>query len=494
MSNWETKFEKKGITFDDVLLVPQESHVLPNDVDLKVKLAENIQLNVPILSASMDTVTESNMAIAMARQGGLGVIHKNMSIEAQADEVRKVKRSESGVIIDPFFLTPNHLVSEAEELMSRYRISGIPVVETMENRKLVGIMTNRDLRFVTDYSIAIGEIMTKDNLITAPVGTSLKDAEEILQAHKIEKLPIVDDKGRLSGLITIKDIEKVIEFPNAAKDEHGRLLAAAAVGITSDTFERTQALLEAGVDAIVIDTAHGHSAGVLRKISEIRAEFPNATLIAGNVATAQGTKALYDAGVDVVKVGIGPGSICTTRVVAGVGVPQLTAIYDAASVARKYGKTIIADGGIKFSGDIVKALAAGGYAVMLGSMLAGTEESPGEFEIYQGRRFKAYRGMGSLSAMEKGSSDRYFQGGVNEANKLVPEGIEGRVAYKGSVADIIFQMLGGLRSGMGYVGAANLQALRDDAQFIQMSGNGLKESHPHDIQVTKEAPNYSVEQ
>ncbi|GAA3015430.1 IMP dehydrogenase [Tetragenococcus solitarius] len=494
MSNWETKFEKKGITFDDVLLVPQESHVLPNDVDLKVKLAENIQLNVPILSASMDTVTESNMAIAMARQGGLGVIHKNISIEAQADEVRKVKRSESGVIIDPFFLTPNHLVSEAEKLMSRYRISGIPVVETMENRKLVGIMTNRDLRFVTDYSIAIGEIMTKDDLITAPVGTSLKDAEEILQAHKIEKLPIVDDKGRLSGLITIKDIEKVIEFPNAAKDEHGRLLAAAAVGITSDTFERTQALLEAGADAIVIDTAHGHSAGVLRKISEIRAEFPNATLIAGNVATAQGTKALYDAGVDVVKVGIGPGSICTTRVVAGVGVPQLTAIYDAASVARKYGKTIIADGGIKFSGDIVKALAAGGYAVMLGSMLAGTEESPGEFEIYQGRRFKAYRGMGSLSAMEKGSSDRYFQGGVNEANKLVPEGIEGRVAYKGSVADIIFQMLGGLRSGMGYVGAANLQALRDDAQFIQMSGNGLKESHPHDIQVTKEAPNYSVEQ
>ncbi len=494
MTNWETKFEKKGITFDDVLLVPQESHVLPNDVDMKVKLAKNIQLNIPILSASMDTVTESNMAIAMARQGGLGVIHKNMSVEAQADEVRKVKRSESGVIIDPFFLTPEHSVSEAEELMSRYRISGIPVVETMKNRKLVGIMTNRDLRFVTDYSISIGEIMTKDHLVTAPEGTSLKDAEKILQAHKIEKLPIIDDKGSLSGLITIKDIEKVIQFPNAAKDEHGRLLAAAAVGITSDTFERTQALLEAGADAIVIDTAHGHSSGVLRKIKEIRAEFPQTTLIAGNVATAQGTKALYDAGVDVVKVGIGPGSICTTRVVAGVGVPQLTAIYDAASVARKYGKTIIADGGIKFSGDIVKALAAGGYAVMLGSMLAGTEESPGEFEIYQGRRFKAYRGMGSLSAMEKGSSDRYFQGGVNEANKLVPEGIEGRVAYKGSASDIIFQMLGGLKSGMGYVGAADLKALRDDAQFIQMSGNGLRESHPHDIQVTKEAPNYSVEQ
>ncbi|GAA5423117.1 inosine-5'-monophosphate dehydrogenase [Tetragenococcus halophilus subsp. halophilus] len=494
MTNWETKFEKKGITFDDVLLVPQESHVLPNDVDMKVKLAKNIQLNIPILSASMDTVTESNMAIAMARQGGLGVVHKNMSVEAQADEVRKVKRSESGVIIDPFFLTPEHSVSEAEELMSRYRISGIPVVETMKNRKLVGIMTNRDLRFVTDYSISIGEIMTKDHLITAPEGTSLKDAEKILQAHKIEKLPIIDNKGSLSGLITIKDIEKVIQFPNAAKDEHGRLLAVAAVGITSDTFERTQALLEAGADAIVIDTAHGHSSGVLRKIKEIRAEFPQTTLIAGNVATAQGTKALYDAGVDVVKVGIGPGSICTTRVVAGVGVPQLTAIYDAASVARKYGKTIIADGGIKFSGDIVKALAAGGYAVMLGSMLAGTEESPGEFEIYQGRRFKAYRGMGSLSAMEKGSSDRYFQGGVNEANKLVPEGIEGRVAYKGSASDIIFQMLGGLKSGMGYVGAADLKALRDDAQFIQMSGNGLRESHPHDIQVTKEAPNYSVEQ
>ncbi|MDN6146824.1 MAG: IMP dehydrogenase, partial [Tetragenococcus koreensis] len=451
-------------------------------------------LNIPILSASMDTVTESNLAIAMARQGGLGVIHKNMSIAAQADEVRKVKRSESGVIIDPFFLTPNHLVSEAEELMSRYRISGIPVVETMENRKLVGIMTNRDLRFVTDYSIPIGEIMTKDDLITAPVGTSLEDAEGILQAHKIEKLPIVDDEGKLSGLITIKDIEKVIQFPNAAKDEHGRLLVAAAVGITSDTPERAQALIEAGADAVVIDTAHGHSAGVLRKIKEMRTQFPKTTLIAGNVATAQGTKALYDAGVDVVKVGIGPGSICTTRVVAGVGVPQLTAIYDAASVARKYGKTIIADGGIKFSGDIVKALAAGGYAVMLGSMLAGTEESPGEFEIYQGRRFKTYRGMGSLSAMEKGSSDRYFQGGVNEANKLVPEGIEGRVAYKGSVGDIIFQMLGGLRSGMGYVGAANLKELRDDAQFIQMSGNGLRESHPHDIQITKEAPNYSVEQ
>ena len=492
MSNWETKFTKKGFTFDDVLLIPAESHVLPNEVDMSVQLAKNIKLNIPIISASMDTVTDSKMAIAMARQGGLGVIHKNMTISQQADEVRKVKRSESGVIIDPFFLTPQHLVADAEELMSKYRISGVPIVETLENRKLVGIITNRDMRFVTDYHMEINDVMTKENLVTAPVGTSLKDAEKILQKHKIEKLPIVDNDGCLSGLITIKDIEKVIEFPNAAKDEHGRLLVAAAVGVTSDTFERAGALLEAGADAIVIDTAHGHSAGVIRKIQEIRSTFKDATLIAGNVATAEATKALYDAG-DVVKVGIGPGSICTTRVVAGVGVPQLTAIYDAASVARQYGKAIIADGGIKYSGDIVKALAAGGHAVMLGSMLAGTDESPGEFEIFQGRRFKTYRGMGSLGAMEKGSKDRYFQGSVNEANKLVPEGIEGRVAYKGSVADIIFQMIGGLKSGMGYVGAGNLKQLRDEAQFIQMSGNGLKESHPHDVQITKEAPNYSVE-
>lgn len=492
MSNWESKFAKKGFTFDDVLLIPAESHVLPNDVDMSVQLAKNLKLTIPIISASMDTVTDSKMAIAMARQGGLGVIHKNMSIAAQADEVRKVKRSESGVIIDPFFLTPEHTIAEAEELMSRYRISGVPIVETLDSRKLIGILTNRDLRFVTDYAVSISEVMTKDNLVTAPVGTSLKEAEKTLQKHKIEKLPLIDEEGRLSGLITIKDIEKVIEFPKAAKDEHGRLLVAAAVGVTSDTFDRAEALLEAGADAIIIDTAHGHSAGVLRKISEIRAKFPEATLIAGNVATAEGTKALYDAGVDVVKVGIGPGSICTTRVVAGVGVPQLTAIYDSASVARQYGKAIIADGGIKYSGDIVKALAAGGYAVMLGSMLAGTDESPGEFEIYQGRRFKTYRGMGSLGAMEKGSSDRYFQSGVNEANKLVPEGIEGRVAYKGSVADILFQLIGGLKAGMGYVGAGTLKALREDAQFIQMSGNGLKESHPHDVQITKEAPNYSV--
>jgi IMP dehydrogenase len=441
----------------------------------------------------MDTVTDSKMAIAMARQGGLGVIHKNMSTKQQADEVRKVKRSESGVIIDPFFLTPDHLVSDAEELMGRYRISGVPIVNNMEDRILVGILTNRDLRFVTDYSIKIDEVMTKDQLVTAPVGTSLKDAEKTLQKHKIEKLPIVDAEGRLSGLITIKDIEKVIEFPNAAKDEHGRLLVAAAVGVTTDTFERAEALLDAGADAIIIDTAHGHSAGVIRKIKEIREHFPEATLIAGNVATGEATRALYDVGVDVVKVGIGPGSICTTRVVAGVGVPQLTAIYDAAEVAREYGRTIIADGGIKYSGDIVKAIAAGGHAVMLGSMLAGTDESPGEFEIFQGRRFKTYRGMGSLGAMEKGSSDRYFQGGTNEANKLVPEGIEGRVAYKGGVSDIIFQMIGGLKAGMGYVGAADLKYLRDDAQFIRMSGAGLRESHPHDVQITKEAPNYSLQ-
>ena len=492
MSMWETKFQKEGYTFDDVLLIPAESHVLPNDVDLQVQLAKNLLLKIPLMSASMDTVTDSTMAIAIARQGGLGVIHKNMSIEAQAEEVHKVKRSESGVILNPFFLTPKHSVQEAEELMAKYRISGVPIVESFENQKLVGILTNRDLRFITDYTIEIEEVMTKEPLITAPVGTSLKEAESILQRHKIEKLPLVDEKGNLSGLITIKDIEKVIEFPNSAKDQHGRLLVAAAVGITSDTYERAKALLEAGADAIVIDTAHGHSEGVIRKIKEIRETFPDATLIAGNVATAEGTRALFEVGVDVVKVGIGPGSICTTRVVAGVGVPQVTAIYDAATVAREYGKAIIADGGIKYSGDIVKAIAAGGHVVMLGSLLAGTDESPGEVEIYQGRRFKTYRGMGSLAAMENGSSDRYFQS-KNEANKRVPEGIEGRVAYKGAASDIIFQMIGGLRSGMGYVGAHNLEELRENTQFIRMSGAGLRESHPHDVQITKEAPNYSVQ-
>ncbi|HEP1362949.1 TPA: IMP dehydrogenase [Streptococcus pyogenes] len=492
MSNWDTKFLKKGYTFDDVLLIPAESHVLPNEVDLKTKLADNLTLNIPIITAAMDTVTGSKMAIAIARAGGLGVIHKNMSITEQAEEVRKVKRSENGVIIDPFFLTPEHKVSEAEELMQRYRISGVPIVETLANRKLVGIITNRDMRFISDYNAPISEHMTSEHLVTAAVGTDLETAERILHEHRIEKLPLVDNSGRLSGLITIKDIEKVIEFPHAAKDEFGRLLVAAAVGVTSDTFERAEALFEAGADAIVIDTAHGHSAGVLRKIAEIRAHFPNRTLIAGNIATAEGARALYDAGVDVVKVGIGPGSICTTRVVAGVGVPQVTAIYDAAAVAREYDKTIIADGGIKYSGDIVKALAAGGNAVMLGSMFAGTDEAPGETEIYQGRKFKTYRGMGSIAAMKKGSSDRYFQGSVNEANKLVPEGIEGRVAYKGAASDIVFQMLGGIRSGMGYVGAGDIQELHENAQFVEMSGAGLIESHPHDVQITNEAPNYSV--
>lgn len=493
MSNWDTKFLKKGYTFDDVLLIPAESHVLPNEVNMQTQLAKNLTLNIPIITAAMDTVTESGMAIAMARAGGLGVIHKNMSIKAQAEEVRKVKRSENGVIIDPFFLTPDRTIKEADELMGRYRISGVPIVETMENRKLVGIITNRDMRFISDYNQAISTHMTSANLVTAPVGTDLKTAESILHEHRIEKLPLVDENGRLSGLITIKDIEKVIEFPNAAKDEFGRLLVAAAVGVTSDTFERASALFDAGADAIVIDTAHGHSAGVLRKIAEIRKTFPDKTLIAGNIATADGARALYDAGVDVVKVGIGPGSICTTRVVAGVGVPQITAIYDAASVAREYGKTIIADGGIKYSGDIVKALAAGGDAVMLGSMMAGTDEAPGETEIFQGRKFKTYRGMGSVAAMKKGSSDRYFQGSVNEANKLVPEGIEGRVAYKGAAADIVFQMVGGIKSGMGYTGAEDIKALHDKAQFIEMSGAGLVESHPHDVQITNEAPNYSVQ-
>lgn len=480
----------EGITFDDVLLVPAYSEVTPNQVSLKTNLTKKIKLNIPMMSAGMDTVTEHRMAIAMARQGGIGVIHKNMSIEQQAHEVKKVKRSENGVILDPFYLTPNHTVHDAEELMSRYRISGVPIVKSFEDKLLVGIITNRDMRFVTNFTSPIGEVMTQDHLVTAPIGTSLEEAKEILHRHRIEKLPIVDSEGRLSGLITIKDIEKVIQFPASAKDKHGRLLVAAAIGVTSDTFERAEALIKEQVDAIVVDTAHGHSAGVIRKIKEIRDTYPDVTIIAGNVATAEATRDLFDVGVDVVKVGIGPGSICTTRVVAGVGVPQLTAIYECATAAKEYGKTIIADGGIKYSGDIVKALAAGGHAAMLGSMLAGTDESPGDFEIYQGRRFKSYRGMGSLAAMEAGSSDRYFQA-KNEANKMVPEGIEGRVPYKGSVTDIIFQMVGGIRSGMGYTGSANLKALRDEAQFIRMSGAGLIESHPHDVNITKEAPNYS---
>ncbi|WP_096549959.1 IMP dehydrogenase [Ureibacillus thermosphaericus] len=487
---WETKFAKEGLTFDDVLLIPAHSAVLPKEVDLSVQLTPKIKLNIPIISAGMDTVTESRMAIAMARQGGIGIIHKNMSIEEQVEEVEKVKRSENGVITNPFFLTPSHQVFDAEHLMGKYRISGVPIVNNEEEQKLVGIITNRDLRFISDYSLKIEEVMTKEDLITAPVGTTLEEAGKILQKYKIEKLPIVDNEGKLTGLITIKDIEKVIEFPNAAKDSIGRLVVGAAVGVSKDTSARVKKLVEAQVDVIVIDTAHGHSQGVIDTVKEIRNEYPDLEIIAGNVATAEAARALFEAGADVVKVGIGPGSICTTRVVAGVGVPQITAIYDCATVAREYGKTIIADGGIKYSGDIVKALAAGGHAVMLGSLLAGTTESPGETEIFQGRRFKVYRGMGSLAAMEQGSKDRYFQ---EDAKKLVPEGIEGRVPYKGPLADTIEQLVGGIRSGMGYCGAPNLEHLREKSQFVRMTNAGLRESHPHNVQITKEAPNYSLQ-
>ena len=486
---WENKFEKEGLTFDDVLLVPAKSEVLPRDVSLKVNLTDKIKLNIPIISAGMDTVTEAEMAIAMARQGGIGIIHKNMTPEKQAEQVDKVKRSESGVITNPFFLTPEKQIFEADHLMGKYRISGVPIVNNLDEKKLVGILTNRDLRFIQDYSIKISDVMTKENLVTAPVGTTLAEAEKILQKYKIEKLPLVDEAGVLKGLITIKDIEKVIEFPNSAKDEQGRLLVGAAVGVSKDTEMRLELLANAGVDLIVIDTAHGHSKGVIDTVKEICEKYPDLAIIAGNVATAEATKALFEAGADIVKVGIGPGSICTTRVVAGVGVPQITAIYDCATEARKQGKTIIADGGIKYSGDIVKALAAGGHAVMLGSLLAGVSESPGETEIFQGRRFKVYRGMGSVSAMEKGSSDRYFQ---EEDKKYVPEGIEGRLPYKGPLADTVYQLVGGIRSGMGYVGAADLEALRENTQFIRMTGAGLRESHPHDVQITKEAPNYSL--
>lgn len=486
---WESKFVKEGLTFDDVLLVPAKSDVLPREVSVKTVLSESLQLNIPLISAGMDTVTEADMAIAMARQGGLGIIHKNMSIEQQAEQVDKVKRSESGVISDPFFLTPEHQVYDAEHLMGKYRISGVPVVNNLDERKLVGIITNRDMRFIQDYSIKISDVMTKEQLITAPVGTTLEEAEKILQKYKIEKLPLVDNNGVLQGLITIKDIEKVIEFPNSAKDKQGRLLVGAAVGVTADAMTRIDALVKASVDAIVLDTAHGHSQGVIDKVKEVRAKYPSLNIIAGNVATAEATKALIEAGANVVKVGIGPGSICTTRVVAGVGVPQLTAVYDCATEARKHGIPVIADGGIKYSGDMVKALAAGAHVVMLGSMFAGVAESPGETEIYQGRQFKVYRGMGSVGAMEKGSKDRYFQEGNK---KLVPEGIEGRVPYKGPLADTVHQLVGGLRAGMGYCGAQNLEFLRENAQFIRMSGAGLLESHPHHVQITKEAPNYSL--
>ncbi|OEH91928.1 IMP dehydrogenase [Bacillus solimangrovi] len=486
---WKDKFVKEGLTFDDVLLVPQKSEVLPGDVSVKADLSETLRLNIPLISAGMDTVTESDMAIAMARQGGLGIIHKNMSIEQQAEQVDKVKRSESGVITDPFFLTPEHQVFDAEHLMGKYRISGVPIVNNMEEQILVGIITNRDLRFIQDYSIEIKDVMTKEELVTAPVGTTLSDAEKILQTYKIEKLPLVDNNGVLKGLITIKDIEKVIEFPQAAKDVHGRLLAGAAVGVTADAMKRVDKLVKAGVDVIVLDTAHGHSAGVLNKVSEIRKAYPKLNIIAGNVATAEGTKALIEAGANIVKVGIGPGSICTTRVVAGVGVPQITAIYDCANEARKHGISIIADGGVKYSGDVVKALAAGGNAVMMGSIFAGTSESPGETEIYQGRRFKVYRGMGSVGAMQQGSKDRYFQ---ENNQKFVPEGIEGRVPYKGPLVDLIYQLIGGVRSGMGYCGAKDLVTLREESKFIRMTGAGLRESHAHDVQITKEAPNYSL--
>ncbi|MCU5473888.1 MULTISPECIES: IMP dehydrogenase [Bacillus cereus group] len=486
---WESKFVKEGLTFDDVLLVPAKSDVLPREVSVKTVLSESLQLNIPLISAGMDTVTEADMAIAMARQGGLGIIHKNMSIEQQAEQVDKVKRSESGVISDPFFLTPEHQVYDAEHLMGKYRISGVPVVNNLDERKLVGIITNRDMRFIQDYSIKISDVMTKEQLITAPVGTTLGEAEKILQKYKIEKLPLVDNNGVLQGLITIKDIEKVIEFPNSAKDKQGRLLVGAAVGVTADAMTRIDALVKASVDAIVLDTAHGHSQGVIDKVKEVRAKYPSLNIIAGNVATAEATRALIEAGANVVKVGIGPGSICTTRVVAGVGVPQLTAVYDCATEARKHGIPVIADGGIKYSGDMVKALAAGAHVVMLGSMFAGVAESPGETEIYQGRQFKVYRGMGSVGAMEKGSKDRYFQEGNK---KLVPEGIEGRVPYKGPLADTVHQLVGGLRAGMGYCGAQDLEFLRENAQFVRMSGAGLLESHPHHVQITKEAPNYSL--
>lgn len=479
------KILKEGLTFDDVLLVPQASDVIPNQVSLKTTLTKGLELNIPLMSAAMDTVTESRLAIAMAREGGIGMIHKNMSIEDQALHVDKVKRSEHGVITDPFFLEPENLVKEATALMAKYKISGVPITK---NGKLVGILTNRDLRFESNFDQPIENIMTKDNLITAPIGTSLEEAQKILGKHRIEKLPLVDKEGNLKGLITIKDIEKAIQYPNSAKDANGRLLVGAAVGIAANTLERVAALVDAKVDVVTIDTAHGHSKNVIDVVKKIRAKYPNLPIIAGNVATADATEALIDAGADVVKVGIGPGSICTTRIVAGIGVPQLTAIIDCAERADKLGKRIIADGGIKYSGDITKALGGGASAVMIGSLFAGTLESPGEIEIYQGRSFKVYRGMGSLSAMANGSKDRYFQ---ENAKKLVPEGVEGRVPYRGPVSEIIFQMCGGIRSGMGYCGMKTIDDLRTKSQFIKITNATLIESHPHDISITKESPNYS---
>ncbi len=476
-----------GITFDDVLLVPQYSEVTPNMVDLTTHLTKKIKLNIPMMSAGMDTVTEYRMAIAMARQGGIGIIHKNMTIEQQADEVDKVKRSENGVITDPFYLTPEHTLKDANDLMAKFRISGVPIVV---GRKLVGIITNRDLKFETDENKLIKESMTSDGLITAKEGVTLEEAKAILAKSRKEKLPIVDDDFNLKGLITIKDIEKQIKYPLSAKDEQGRLLCGAAVGITANVMERVKALVEAKVDVIVIDSAHGHSANIFKTLKMIKAEYPDLQVIAGNVATGAATRDLIEAGADAVKVGIGPGSICTTRVVAGIGVPQVTAIMDCYEVAKEYGVPIIADGGIKFSGDIVKAIAAGGSVCMMGSMFAGCDEAPGDFELFQGRKYKVYRGMGSIAAMENGSKDRYFQ---TNAKKLVPEGVEGRVAYKGSLEDTVFQLMGGLRSGMGYCGAKDIETLKETGKFVKISAASLKESHPHDIHITKEAPNYTTE-
>jgi inosine-5''-monophosphate dehydrogenase len=479
------KIAKEGLTFDDVLLIPKKSSVLPKDVDLSVVLTDKIKLNIPLVSAAMDTVTECGMAIAMAREGGLGIIHKNMTIEEQATHVDKVKRSEHGVITDPFFLSPEHKVYDALALMKKYKISGVPITE---GPKLVGILTNRDLRFETNFDQPIGNVMTKERLVTAPVGTTLKEAQQILGKHRIEKLPIVDENFNLKGLITIKDIEKSIQYPNSAKDINGRLLVGAAVGVGQNTLDRVAALVQAKADVVAVDTSHGHNKGVLETVKKIKKAYPSLPLIAGNVATAEGTRDLIESGADIVKVGIGPGSICTTRIIAGIGVPQITAIMDCSEAADKYGKKIIGDGGVKYSGDIVKGIGAGAGAIMIGSLLAGTAESPGSLEIFQGRSFKVYRGMGSLGGMEAGSKDRYFQ---EEAKKLVPEGVEGRVPYRGALSEVIYQLVGGIRSGMGYCGMSTVEELRTKAEFMKITNAGLIESHPHDIQITKESPNYS---
>ena len=484
---YSSRFIGEGLTFDDVLLVPAESDVLPADVDLSTNLTRKIKLNVPVMSAAMDTVTEYRMAIAIAREGGIGVIHKNMSIDTQAEQVDMVKRSENGVITNPFSLSAGHTLGDADALMGKFRISGVPIVD--EEGRLIGIITNRDMKFETDMNRRIEEVMTRDNLITGLEGTTLDEAKAILQKNRIEKLPIVDKDYKLKGLITIKDIEKVLKYPNSAKDDAGRLLCAAAIGVTGDVLDRAGALIDAGVDVLVLDSAHGHSANIMRCVGLVKEKFPDIQLIAGNVATAEATEALIKAGADCVKVGIGPGSICTTRVVAGIGVPQISAVLQCAEMGDKYGIPVIADGGIKYSGDIVKAIAAGGRVVMLGSMLAGCEEAPGEMEVYQGRQFKVYRGMGSLGAMQKGSKDRYFQ---SNNKKLVPEGVEGRVPFRGAVSETIYQMMGGLRSGMGYCGAHNIEELRTNSKFVRITSAGLKESHPHDIYITKEAPNYTM--